>query len=137
MCQAIKFHINDHLITFRFTDLKACLPVRMQNGNIMLVPWGRKEPGHPSYPIGNTAHLDRVRAQQWRHYWPKFVQIACEAYLLMNKEGQEQWYDLKPVQYIKGLVATAFGDDRVYILMRNPEILDPEGHTEWPVLNYP
>lgn len=137
MCQAIKFTINNHQILFSFLDKNPCLPLLMAGNRIMITPWGKQIYSQPVYPVGHTAHMDEVRASNWRQYLPKSARIGCESYMLIDKQSRECWYDLKPGQYIKGLVATAFGDDRAYILMRNPEILDPEGHTEWPVLNHP
>lgn len=132
MCQAIRYKINGHSIIFSFTDPKQCLPLLTTSGHITIIPWGRSDSSvPPPYPLGKTAFIGDVRSK-WKHYQPRSVKIGCEAFLMRDNEGQEKWYEIKP-GYISGVVVTAFDDHRAYVLMRQRELIDPQGYPEWPI----
>ena len=132
MFLAIRFKINGHNIIFSILDPEPCLPLVMTNGHIKIIPWGKVEgSGPPPYPPGKTAFIGDVRSK-WKHYQPRSVRIGCEAFLMRDSSGLEKWYEIK-TGYIAGVVATAFDDHRAYILMRQRELIDPNGHPEWPI----
>ena len=134
MCQAIKFTINHHPILFRFSDSDPCLPILMRNGNIIILPWGNKGESLGLYPIGATAHIAHIRSVKWQPHRPRSIRIACESFMLLDKEGDEHWFDNQTSNpYIRGIVATEPLDDKVYILMRNRDLLEPDISHEWPV----
>lgn len=134
MCQAIKFTINNHPILFRFSDKNPCLPALTRNGNIVILPWGNQNETLGLYPIGATAHIAHIRSDKWMSHRPKSVRIACEAFMMMDKEGNEHWFDTqKSNPYIRGVVATQPLADKVYVLMRNRDLLEPDISHEWPV----
>ncbi len=75
MCQAIRFTINDHLITVKLTDSNPCVPVIMRSGNIMLMPWGNPSGLIPLFPPGGTLHRDHVIQGKWKAFEPKPIKI--------------------------------------------------------------
>ncbi|HEC75295.1 MAG TPA: hypothetical protein ENI26_13140 [Methylophaga aminisulfidivorans] len=134
MCQAIKFTINNHPILFCFSDNNPCLPVLTRNGNIVILPWGNQSQTLGLYPEGATAHIVHVQSDKWKSHQPKSVRIACEAFMMVDQEGNEHWFDTqKSNQYIRGVVATQPLADKVYVLMRNRDLLEPDISHEWPV----
>lgn len=134
MCQAIRFSINNHPIVFSFADAKPCLPLLTPSGHIKIIPWGNQpNSGPPPYPVGNTAYLFDAK-YKWRAFRPNSARIACEAFLMKDAAGVETWFEIS-AGYIAGVVATAFDDHRAYILMRNRQLLDPNGYPEWPIYN--
>lgn len=134
MCLAIKFTINAHPIIFRFRDNYPCLPVLTRNGNIVILPWGNQSETLGIYPIGATAHIAHVSSEKWKSHRPKPIRIACESFMLMDKVGTEHWFDTqRGNHYIRGVAATAPLSDKVYILMRNRDLLEPDISHEWPV----
>jgi hypothetical protein len=135
MCQAIRFTINDHLITVKLTDSNPCVPVIMRSGNIMLMPWGNPSGLIPLFPPGGTLHRDHVIQGKWKAFEPKPIKILCQSYMLTDSSGNECWINCtdKNQLGIKGATATVWKSERAYILIRQPEILDPIEHTGWPI----
>lgn len=132
MCQAIKFSINNQTIIFSYQDPNPCLPLLTASGHIKIIPWGRVDSSRPPpYPLGKTAFISDVRSK-WKHFQPRSARIICEAFLMRDSSGKEIWYEIKQ-GYIAGVVTTAFDDHRAYILMRQRELIDPQGHPEWPI----
>lgn len=135
MCQAIRFTINDHLITVKLTDSNPCVPVIMRSGNIMLMPWGNPDGHIPLYPRDGVLYRDHVLQGKWKAYIPKPIKILCQAYMLLDASGQERWFESteKHQTCIKGVVASVWGKERAYVLMRQPDLMDRKGFSEWPV----
>lgn len=132
MCQAIRFTINNHPIIFNYSDSKPCLPLITPAGHIKIIPWGRlPDSGPPPYPLGSTV-LIREAKTEWKLYKPYTTRIGCEAFLMIDGEGNETWHEVK-AGHIAGVVVTLFDDHRAYVLMRQRELMDPDGFPEWPI----
>lgn len=135
MCQAIRFTIHNQSITVNFADPNPCVPILMRNGNLQIAPWGNPSKIHSFFPPGSTVHINDLRLNKLRHHQPRTVAIICDAYMLLDENNNENWFELdgKSKHGLKATTATVNDKDRVYVVVRSPELLDQEGFKEWPL----
>ena len=72
--------------------------------------WGAK------FPQTGWAPLEDVRAQKWARVEPRPVKIIASRFMITDKWSVERWFDLRPRQFIQGLLATLGADKRVYVV---------------------
>jgi hypothetical protein len=131
MPEAVGFHHSGKIHTVYFAHPKAMLPVRLQNGEVHLVKWGRRQHENSEMPLGGWARLNAIHEGKWSHYLPKPVCLPVTKFMQTDYEGYSQWYDIVKGQSIQGLVARQDDEYRVYIVTIIPERLDLY-HDRWP-----
>lgn len=136
MCDGILYHHFGELVRVYFTSPNAKLPVRLRNGFIEELPWGRREKQRGGLPLGGWARLETVQAGYWDKWSPTPVKLPLVEFMERDVRGQECWYDLAPSQWIQGLVASHGKERRVYVVTIDPAALIPESteftHRRWP-----
>jgi len=72
----------------------ATLPVRKKNGQIELIPWGRRSTQEGKLPMGGSARREAIHAGRWDRFKPKPVRLAISSFMVKDFEGNSHWYDL-------------------------------------------
>jgi hypothetical protein len=76
MCHAVRYQFEGQEFEPYFISPRARLPVRMRNGQNLLVPWGRRPKEAGDCPYGPGIRLSAIQAGLWDHLLPKPVKIA-------------------------------------------------------------
>ena len=116
---------------FHFATATARLPLRTRQGEIELLPWGRRRTQIGELPLGGWARLDAIEHGQWDRWFPRPVKIMVGRFMEKDFEGQSHWYELTAGQWIQGLLARHRNERRVYIVTINPDMPDAM-HDRWP-----
>jgi hypothetical protein len=116
MCHAVRYQFEGEEFEPYFVSPKAVLPVRMRNGQNLLVPWGRrpKEPGEA--PFGPGIRLAAIQAGLWDHLMPKPVKIVVQHFMESDVSGKPHWFQVTAGQYLQGMLIKYKTDYRVYIV---------------------
>jgi hypothetical protein len=134
MPEAVIFKYQNKIYTMHYVKAKATLPVKLKNGDIQLVTWGRREHENSEMPLGGWAKLDSIKKEKnnrWHLYLPKAVQIPVEKFMEKDFEGRACWYEITKGKCIQGLLAHHEGEYRLYIVTIDPEDL-LNCHYRWP-----
>src|SRR6266516_7945811 len=134
MPESVIFHYQHKIHTVSFTQSQAVLPVKLKNGNIKLVTWGRREKENSEMPLGGWARLVSIkneRDNRWNLYLPKPVQIPINKFMEKDFEGKACWYEVTGGKCMQGLLANVQNEYRVYIVTVEPEDL-MNCHYRWP-----
>lgn len=131
MPEAVIFKHQGKIHTVYFARPKAVLPVRLTNGEIKLVTWGRRQQENSEMPMGGWSRLDSIHNGKWGAYLPKPVMLPIMRFMKTDYEGKVHWYDIVTGQFVQGLLAHSDNEYRVYIVTIVPELLDV-CHDRWP-----
>lgn len=131
MPEAVTFLHQGKLQTVYFAKSNAMLPIKLANGEIRLVKWGRRQHETSEMPLGGWARLESIHNGKWNPYLPKPVKLPIEKFMKMDFEGHTRWYEVIRGQWIQGLLAQEENEYRVYIVTIVPELLDI-CHDRWP-----
>ena len=132
MCDGVFFSVHGAETRFYFQNPNAALPVRnKRSGDIVMVPWGRRQKQAGKLPLGGSVRVELVRAGRWDRYFPKSVLIAARSFGLQDFEGNLRWYDLVNGQWLHGAYLREGAEQRVYVLTIEPDMPDIP-HALWP-----
>ena len=131
MPEAVMFHYQGKVHTVYFSRPSAKLPVKLANGEIKLVTWGRRQQENSEMPLGGWARLNAIHDGKWSQYLPKPVCLLIDKFMKTDYEGHIHWYNVTKGQFIQGLLAHEEDEYRVYIVTIIPELLDI-CHDRWP-----
>jgi hypothetical protein len=134
MPEAVIFNYQHKVHTVFFSEKNSILPVKLKNGEMKLVTWGRREEENGVMPLGGWARLASVKNEKdkrWHRYLPKPVQIPITKFMEKNFEGRVCWYEITSGKCIQGLLAHENNEYRVYIVTIDPEDL-MNNHYRWP-----
>ncbi len=105
--------------------------MKLKNGDIKLLPWGRRQDQAGATPLGGWARHDSVQRGVWDQYMPKPVKLPILKFMEKDFEGHSHWFDITPGQWIQGLLTYAETEPRIYIVTIIPE-LEQAIHERWP-----
>ncbi|NOQ77084.1 MAG: hypothetical protein GQ475_04710 [Methylococcaceae bacterium] len=131
MCGGVYFKQGEDILRMYFPNPKAVLPVQQKDGNIILLPWGRRQSQVGNLPMGGWARLDSIYGGRWDKYFPKPLKLPVLSFMEKDFEGQSHWYDLNKGQYLQGLLARDNNELRVYVVTIEPEVEDAQIHDRW------
>ena len=131
MCDGVFYTIGRQEYRIYFPNPKAQLPVRKKNGNVMLLPWGRRKPQAGRLPQGGWARLDSIYAGRWDQWAPQPVRLPVSSFMEKDFEGVSRWFDITPGKWVQGLVARYAQERRVYVVTIEPEMEDTQ-FDRWP-----
>ncbi len=131
MCGGVFYLHKGEENRFYFPNPKAVLSVKNKNGEIQLIPWGRRKHQQGALPLGGWARLDSIYAGRWGRYFPVPVKLQISQFMENNVEGASQWFDITKGKWIQGLIARDNHEQRVYVVTVEPEIEDAV-HERWP-----
>jgi hypothetical protein len=131
MPEAVVYQHQGKTCAVYFARAKALLPVRLANGEIKLVTWGRRQQENSEMPLGGWARLNAIHDGKWSLYLPKPVRLPIDKFMKTDYEGNPHWYEITRGQWMQGLLAHEGDEYRVYIVTIIPELLDV-CHDRWP-----
>lgn len=131
MAEGVMYLYQQQTHTVYFSNPSAMLPVRLVDGQIKLMTWGRRKSQTGELPLGGWAHLQAIYKGKWDIYIPKPIRLPIIKFMEKDFEGNTHWYDVTPGQWIQGLLAHEGDEYRVYIVTITPE-LHGSCHERWP-----
>lgn len=113
MCGGIEY--QDQKIYFPQPDAR--LPVRLRDGNVTWVTWGRrKDEAIGKFPNGGWARLNSIKSGKWKPWRPRPVLITADQFMEKDPDNQSHWIELGKRMAIQGLLATREEEIRVYVV---------------------
>ena len=88
MPEAVMFHYQGKVHTIYFARAHAQLPVRLSDGSIKLVMWGRRQHENSEMPLGGWARLNAIHDGKWSQYIPKSVCLPIAKFMKTDYEGK-------------------------------------------------
>ena len=70
MCGGVYYTHKNRDIRLYFPNPRAMLPVRMKDGEVCLLPWGRRSDQPGKLPRGGGARLAAVYSGSWDRWFP-------------------------------------------------------------------
>ena len=131
MPEGVMYHHQNQTHTVYFANPKAVLPVRLTDGQMKLLIWGRRKTQIGELPLGGWANLQTIYKGRWDIYMPKPVRIPIIKFMEKDFEGNTHWYDVTEGHWVQGLLAREGNEIRVYIVTITPE-LHSVCHERWP-----
>jgi len=131
MCGGVFYVHKGEEYRYYFPNPKAVLPVKKKDGEVILLPWGRRKKQVGQLPNGGWARLDSIYAGRWERFSPISVKIPVSQFMEKDIEGTSHWFDVTKGKWIQGLVARAGQEQRVYVVTVEPEMEDAV-HDRWP-----
>lgn len=131
MPDAVIFQYQNKVHTVYFSQAKAVLPVKLKNGELKLVTWGRRLRENSIMPLGGWALRPSIHEGKWDYFIPKPVKLPIEKFMQIDYEGHIQWYEVIKGQWIQGVLLQEENESRVYIMTVVPERLDIY-YNRWP-----
>ena len=104
----------------------------MKDGNISLMPWGRRKEQEGNLPLGGWARLDSINAGKWKYVHPRPVKIIVDAFMEKDHNKDSHWFTLEEGQFIQGLVAHYNDEQRIDVVTVEPDPLTKQIHDRWP-----
>lgn len=135
MCGGVQFTHDSREWKVYFPNPKAVLPVRPANGELELIPWGRRREEPGTTPKGGWAREDSLKKGLWEKYFPRYVVIEVSAFMEKDTHRYSHWYPLVKGQGIQGIVVKDGQLNRVYVVTIAPEDdAHREIHDRWPLI---
>jgi len=132
MCGGVIYHYNSKIIKTYFPNPKAALPIKLKQGGIKLLPWGRRQQQSGHLPLGGWARLESIQKGIWDKYFPKSVKIMVSEFMEKDQAtGMSEWFSVNEGQFIQGLVAHDDQEQRVYVVTIPPPQKEAI-HNRWP-----
>ncbi len=131
MCVGVGYSDRGASCQVYFSNPKATLPVRTRNGGHTLLPWGRRKAQQGSLPFGGCARLDSIYAGRWDKWFPVPVKLCVQRFMEQDMEGCTRWFELPKGKWIQGLVAHERHEQRVYVVVVEPQLSDAL-YERWP-----
>jgi len=118
MCSGIEYEEQLHV----WQDAAVRLPVLLRDGGVAWLPWGGRHGLETIFHEGPCARLESIRAGKWDRFSPRPVKIPLSRYMERDGKGRPCWTRVGPGQHLQGLLASAGGEQRVYVVtVESPE----------------
>ena len=131
MCGGIEY--QDQKIYFPQSD--AHLPVRLRDGNVTWITWGRrKDEAIGKFPNGGWARLDSIKSGKWKPWHPRPILIVANQFMEKDHDKQSHWITLAPNMGIQALLAERGGEQRANIVTEGTPSEYHWIHDRWPRL---
>ena len=131
MCGGARYTTNKETVRVFFPNPQAKLPILMRDGNISLMPWGRRKEQEGNLPLGGWARLDSINSGKWKYVRPTPVKIIVDAFMEKDHNKDSHWFTLEEGQFIQGLVAHYNNEQRIYVVTVEPDALTKQIHDCW------
>jgi len=131
MCGGIEYENNK----IYFPNPEARLPVRLRDGNVTWVPWGRrKKEAIGKFPNGGWARLSSIKNGKWKPWHPRPVLIPADQFMEKDHDKQSHWIEIDRSMLIQGLLAERSNEQRVYVVTVSTPPEYAWIHDRWPRL---
>jgi hypothetical protein len=87
MCNGVDYTFNGEEVRVYFPNPKATLLVRRKDGDLILLPWGRRKEQAGVLPLGGWARLDSIYAGSWDKWFPVPVKLPIKSFMEEDIEG--------------------------------------------------
>jgi len=131
MCGGVEYIYQGEKRRVYFPNPNAHLPVRLKNGEIEYLPWGRRKQQLGQLPMGGWARHDSIKHGVWDKWFPKAVKIIVDQFMEKDMESNSHWFELPRGQWIQGLLARNGNEQRVYVVTITP-VMEDAVHDRWP-----
>lgn len=131
MCGGVQYIYQGEKKRVYFPNPNAHLPVRLKNGEINYLPWGRRKQQLGCLPMGGWARHDSIQHGVWDKWFPKPVKIIVDQFMEKDMESKSHWFELAKGQWIQGLLARSGSEQRVYVVTIVP-VMEDAVHDRWP-----
>lgn len=132
MCGGVQYIIKKETLKIYFPNPQAQLPIIMKDGNISLLPWGRRKEQEGHLPLGGWARLESINSGKWEYTQPIPIKIAVDAFMEKDRNKDSHWFNLEENQFIQGLVAHYNNERRIYVVTVEPDSSKKQIHDRWP-----
>ena len=132
MCGGVRYTIKKEIVRVFFPNPNAKLPIIMRDGNVSLLPWGRRKEQTGNLPLGGWARLESIDAGKWDYLRPRPVKIAVDAFMEKDHNKDSHWCDMESGTFIQGLYAFKNNEARIYVVTVEPDPLKKQIHDRWP-----
>lgn len=102
MCGGVEYIYQGEKKRVYFPNPNAHLPVRLKNGEISYMPWGRRKQQLGQLPMGGGARHDSIKQGVWNKWFPKPVKIIVNQFMEKYMESNSHWFELPSGQWIQG-----------------------------------
>lgn len=137
MCGGVEYRFHGENFKTYFPNPASTLPVKTADGDVMQIPWGRRQQQAGRLPLGGWARLESIYGGRWDRFSPVPVQLPVDRFMEKDHEGTSHWYEITNGQVIQGLVARLNHERRVYVVTIEPKLEDAI-HERWPrIVNVP
>ena len=109
----------------------AKLPVKLKDKQTKLIPWGRHKSQPGELLFGSFVHLDMIYSGRLNKFKPRSVKLPVKSFKVYDFEQRAHWYEVINGQYIQGMVASMHSEQRVYIVVIDPDN-ELDYHPVWP-----
>lgn len=133
MCNAVRFTFENHSYTINIRHPRPALPVLMADKRVEMFPWGRHTEQPGKLPYGFTIKRDSIRAGKWDYWFPKRALIPFDAFMMIDFEQRDKWYENAMKSHLVGLIAKEGNERRVYIVMDGPDVATEPYHELMPL----
>jgi len=131
MCGGIEY--QDQKVFF--PQPGARLPVRLRDGNVTWVTWGRREKeAIGKFPNGGWARLSSIKNGKWKPWHPRPVLIVADQFMEKDHDKKSHWVALDKRMVIQGLLAERKNEQRVYVVTITTPPEYSWIHDRWPRL---
>lgn len=121
MCHKVIFHYKNKNCHTSFSNENAKLPVLLRNGQVILLPWGRRKNIASSLPLGGLIQLDEIYMGKLDIFFPRPAKLPIKAFSVRDIADQAKWFHLPCDKWIQGLIAQTNLEKRVYIVTLTPD----------------
>ncbi len=132
MCGGVRYTIKEEILRVFFPNPYARLPVAMRDGNVSLLPWGRRKDQQGNLPLGGWARLESIDAGKWDYLQPRPVKIVIDAFMEKDHNKNSNWFNMESGTFIQGLYASRGDEARIYVVTVEPDLLKRQIHDRWP-----
>jgi hypothetical protein len=94
MPAGVMYYYQSEIRTIYFSDSTSVLPIKLLNGEIKLLVWGRHKNQAGELPLGGWARLESIYQGQWDIYSPKPVKLPIIKFMEKDFEGITHWYEV-------------------------------------------
>ncbi len=119
MCSGVDYGWQGRRIRAYVCNPRA-MPVLLRSGDVRLLPWGRHEGQIGCLPPGGWARQEAIRRGVWARWNPRPALLDVYRWMEYDYEGNIHWYELRPCEFIQGLVARSSEEQRVYVVTTVP-----------------
>lgn len=114
MCVAVAYEYNQVTVTQHFSHARACLPVKMKDGALKTIVWGRREIETGNLPEGSGLFLEDIRQGRWDEFFPQPVKLPVRRFAMLSAKQKLVWFELLAEHLMQGVVMHFNSERRCY-----------------------
>ena len=117
MCGGVRYTTNKETVRVYFPNPQAKLPILMRDGNISLMPWGRRKEQEGNLPLGGWARLDSINTGKWEYVHPIPVKIIVDGFMEKDHNKDSHWFTLEEGRLFRDWLLTIMMSKEFMLLL--------------------